>query len=83
MPLRVACAGGKYPLPESVGEMCEDNHKKMKPVEFSNFAFTAKLQVLIKELERIRDSDPSSKSSFFVPASEAQLFLTLLFIHFG
>lgn len=67
MPLRVACAGGKYPLPESVGEKCEDNDKKMKPVKFSNFAFTSKLRVLLKELERIRDSDPSSKSNLEVP----------------
>jgi hypothetical protein len=77
-PLRVACAGGKYPLPSSVGEVgdagvgdslaCDDEAEggvstkkaaRGSSVNFSDFVFTSKLNVLIAELEKIRDTDPS------------------------
>lgn len=39
--------------------------KKKKVIEFSDFAFTSKLKVLITELTRIRDEEPGSKSLIF------------------
>jgi hypothetical protein len=69
--LRVACAGGKYPIdidppPEETDEDENEGAKLKKttskrPKEYSTFVFTSKFKVLIAELERIRDEDPSSK----------------------
>ena len=76
MPLRVACAGGKYPIntapqPEPVDDdMIEDETTKprapKRPKEYSKFIFESKFQYLIEELEEIRDEDPSSKCFDFV-----------------
>jgi hypothetical protein len=70
-PLRVACAGGKYPInnapqPESADDdMSEDEATKKRttkrPKEYSKFVFESKFQYLIGALEKIRDEDPSSK----------------------
>jgi hypothetical protein len=74
-PLRVACSGGSYPLPgvdddEGLEDSVEDGEnqsrattkKQKKIVRYSDFAFTSKFKVLLSELERIRDKDPSCKS---------------------
>ena len=76
MPLRVACAGGKYPIntaPQSEpvdDNMADDETTKQKsikrPKEYSKFIFESKFQYLIEELEKIRDEDPSSKCFDFV-----------------
>ena len=76
MPLRVACAGGKYPIntapqPEQVDDdMADEETTKQKsikrPKEYSKFIFESKFQYLIEELEEIRDEDPSSKCFDFV-----------------
>lgn len=39
----------------------EPRQKVKKKTEFSKFAFTSKLNILVKELERIRDTEPKSK----------------------
>eukprot|EP00429_Kryptoperidinium_foliaceum_P043107 CAMPEP_0176102834 /NCGR_PEP_ID=MMETSP0120_2-20121206/51588_1 /TAXON_ID=160619 /ORGANISM="Kryptoperidinium foliaceum, Strain CCMP 1326" /LENGTH=1287 /DNA_ID=CAMNT_0017436909 /DNA_START=94 /DNA_END=3957 /DNA_ORIENTATION=- len=72
LPLRVACAGGKYPIPEESEKIEEgedgtaDEETKVKaPKKYSSFVFTSKLKVLVAELEKIRDTDPSSKSLVF------------------
>ena len=73
--MRVACSGGYYPLNDS-GEDAEPDdddgsdveekpRAKHKEVKYSDFAFTSKFNVLLSELERIRDEDPSSKSLVF------------------
>jgi len=67
LPLRVACSGGQYPLPSSVDEKVVEDESvgtkaKRKQVEYSTFEFTSKLKVLIKQLDNIRNSDPSSES---------------------
>lgn len=72
-PLRVACSGGNYPISgfddDDDGDATEADDvdqttqkKKKKEVKYSNFAFTSKFNVLLAELERIRDDDPSCKS---------------------
>jgi hypothetical protein len=72
-PLRVACSGGKYPISgcddDDNGDVTEADDldqttqkKKKKVVKYSDFAFTSKFIVLLAELERIRDDDPSCKS---------------------
>lgn len=75
-PMRVACAGGPYPLicdddddEEEEGGV-EDNgkqkrRKKKKDVPYSSVAFQSKFKVLISELIRCRDEDASSKSLVF------------------
>ena len=78
MPLRVACAGGKYPIntapqPEQADDdMADEETTKQKsikrPKEYSKFIFESKFQCLIEELEEIRDEDPSSKYCDFVLA---------------
>jgi hypothetical protein len=76
-PMRVACSGGKYPLEDineeentdndaSDEEMDDEPRKKKKQVIYSDYAFTSKFKVLLSELERIRDEDPTCK---FVCAS--------------
>ena len=70
-PQRVACAGGHPPLNTEAGDVEEDgNEGETKPqkkseVKLSDFCFTSKLNNLIEELKRARDSDPSSKSLVF------------------
>lgn len=73
MPLRVACAGGAYPLFDEI-EKTEENDNGSDdetipkkgppkgPKTYSEFVFTSKFKSLIVELEKIRDNDPSSKS---------------------
>lgn len=54
-PMRVACSGGH--IPEDVEEDEENQtkkKKKKKATKNSNFCFTAKFKVLLKELERVR-----------------------------
>jgi hypothetical protein len=63
---RIACSGGRYPLEAENSEDEEDEEvrrRKRKKTKYSHFAFTSKLKTLIKELERIRDEDPSCKLS--------------------
>lgn len=64
-PLRVACSGGKYPLENETQPINSDEEKKPSPKMYSDFAFTSKFRVLLKELESIRDTDASSKSLVF------------------
>lgn len=71
-PLRVACAGGPYPLidnksDDGMEEEVEENGKKKKKsdVVYSTVAFKSKFKALISELERCRDEDASSKSLVF------------------
>ena len=64
-PLRVACSGGKYPLENETQQDDSDEEKKPSPKVYSDFAFTSKFRVLLKELESIRDTDASSKSLVF------------------
>jgi len=73
-PMRVACAGGPYPLMddgtsedthEEVGEAESGKKKEKKIVAYSDVAFEAKFKVLISELKRSRDKDASSKSLVF------------------
>jgi len=64
-PLRVACSGGKYPLEDETQQDKSDEEKKPSPKVYSDFAFTSKFRVLLKELESIRDTDASSKSLVF------------------
>lgn len=66
MPLRAACSGGRYPLLESIDNESEvgtedTGDRKKKQVHYSKFEFAGKFRILIDELERIRDSDPSSE----------------------
>jgi hypothetical protein len=74
-PMRVACSGGTYPLEDINEEEDTDNdasdeemddeprkdRKKKKEVKYSDYAFTSKFKVLLSELERIRDEDPTCK----------------------
>jgi hypothetical protein len=65
VPLRVACAGGHIPL--TADDEDEENDdpvtkKKKKKQVFSEFSFKHKLNVLIRELEKIRDNEPDCKS---------------------
>ena len=55
-PLFVACSGGYHPLPN--GSSVEDEEVEDSSYDFE---FTSKFQVLIEELAKTRDSDPSSK----------------------
>jgi hypothetical protein len=64
--MRVACSGGKYPLDavdEGEDDLEAEDGKKRKtaPVLYSDFAFTSKFKTLLKELENIRDKDPTCK----------------------
>ena len=78
IPLRVACSGGHFPLaPEAVlddgyddddveaGSDAEERPRKKRMQKYSDFAFTSKCMGLLKELEKIRDSEPESKSLVF------------------
>jgi len=69
-PMRVACAGGPYPLvddesDDNMAEEVEENRKKKKSVVYSSVAFKSKFKTLISELKRYRDEDASSKSLVF------------------
>ena len=77
-PMRVACSGGFFPLDEgeSIGADGQEEEEegmngrpqrglKKKVVKYSELAFTSKFKVLLSELERIRDEDPTSKSLVF------------------
>eukprot|EP00525_Craspedostauros_australis_P006064 CAMPEP_0198111860 /NCGR_PEP_ID=MMETSP1442-20131203/3791_1 /TAXON_ID= /ORGANISM="Craspedostauros australis, Strain CCMP3328" /LENGTH=388 /DNA_ID=CAMNT_0043768461 /DNA_START=103 /DNA_END=1269 /DNA_ORIENTATION=+ len=70
MPMRVACAGGKYPIKTTADDDTEDVDGRRRSAmpkvkELSKFVFTRKFQVLLKELVRIRDTDATSKSLVF------------------
>jgi hypothetical protein len=72
-PSRIACAGGRIPITEDTEN--QDKKKKAargikkdeaKPMqkkiqEFSKFRFQSKFNVLINELEKIRDDEPECK----------------------
>eukprot|EP00980_Cylindrotheca_fusiformis_P010788 scaffold2442_cov146-Cylindrotheca_fusiformis.AAC.3 len=73
-PMRVACSGGCIPLDDGGGaaDECEDMDedrlvvaRKKDAVKYSDFAFRAKFRVLIKELKKAREKDPTSKSLVF------------------
>ena len=74
-PMRVACSGGFFPIDGAedieVDETTEETNeqggkgRKKKTVKYSTFAFQSKFKVLISELDRIRDEDPTSKSLVF------------------
>ena len=53
-PLRVACSGGHIPEDVLEDEENQTKKKKKKATKNSNFCFTAKFKVLLKELERVR-----------------------------
>ena len=69
MPMRVACSGGRVPLVDDGNvatdadedeAMVEETKKKGKKVQqFSEFAFTSKLQTLVNELKQVRQQDPN------------------------
>lgn len=81
MPLRVASAGGRYPLPGSSSPSIEDDDDEERdrdevggggrkkspriPVKYSDFVFESKAKVLVAELKTIRDNEPDSKSLIF------------------
>ena len=88
LPLRVACAGGPVPLfspeletgEEGSDESEDDAPRKPKKTQvFSDFAFTSKLEVLVHELETIRDKSPEGKNelAFTSPVWESW-YLTIL-----
>jgi SNF2 family DNA or RNA helicase len=73
-PMRVACSGGCIPLDgdtEYDEEDPNDSDEEKKPAarkkqeKYSDFCFTAKFNVLLRELKRARDEDPTSKSLVF------------------
>jgi SNF2 family DNA or RNA helicase len=70
-PMRVACSGGRIPLGDEHTDKDEDIDegisatRKMTEVLYSDFCFTAKFNVLIRELKRARDNDPTSKTLVF------------------
>lgn len=70
--MRVACSGGKYPL-DAVADDEDDleaeggDKRKKAPVVYSDFAFTSKFKTLLKELENIRDEDPTCKHHVSLP----------------
>ena len=91
MPMRVACSGGRVPLVDDGNvatdadedeALVEEPKKKGKKVQqFSEFAFTSKLQTLVNELKQVRQQDPNG----MFPASRhrcstIQISLTLLLI---
>ena len=85
-PLRVACAGGPVPLSNNAAnpEEDEDEYEQQQvgrngkqKVAYSKFAYTSKLEVLLKELERVRDEDPSCKFLSILPIMV--YFLPILF----
>ncbi|KAG7344196.1 DNA/RNA helicase, superfamily II, SNF2 family protein [Nitzschia inconspicua] len=76
LPLRVASAGGKYPVSESSSvpenqddeDEVDEERSKLRtrtPVKYSDFIFSSKAEVLISELKKIRDNEPDSKSLVF------------------
>ena len=67
LPLRVACSGGKVPVRGVSKQGNEENEGPDTTPDdvFSKFAFTSKFNVLIKELEKIRDDDATSKTLVF------------------
>lgn len=72
-PIRVACSGGNPPLnPEDGGTKGNDYDdedevkvQKKSEIKYSDFCFTAKLKVLVAELKKARENDPTSKSLVF------------------
>lgn len=69
LPVRIACAGGRVPLDANISAESEDDNdsheisardKKMKKtVSLSEYAYKSKLIRLVKELEKIRDKEPT------------------------
>jgi hypothetical protein len=65
--LRIACAGGRIPLPAENKDKDEAvanasaKAKQKKVQKFSNFRFQSKFNVLIEELKRIHDVEPGCK----------------------
>ncbi len=86
LPLRVACSGGvpeEDKLPNNAGHNTKESGKeksassatqsKAKKNKFiTNLIFKSKFECLVKELKRIRDTEPQSKSLVF-----SQFFSTL------
>ncbi|CAJ1949444.1 unnamed protein product [Cylindrotheca closterium] len=72
-PQRVACSGGNPPLnPEDGGSKNDDYDdeedvkvQRKSEIKYSAFCFTAKMKVLIAELKKARENDPTSKSLVF------------------
>jgi SNF2 family DNA or RNA helicase len=75
--LRDAMSGGKYNAgttptaadtdvtENDAGEIDEEKPRRKAETVLSDFAFTSKLKVLLKELERTKNADPTSKSLVF------------------
>lgn len=68
--IRIACSGGRYPLEIATNEKeswddTENNEgagkkrKKTKETVYSEFAFTAKLKALVKDLLATREENPT------------------------
>jgi hypothetical protein len=88
MPLRIACAGGRIPLDDVPTEPGEDDDdededapKKRKSRQFSKFAFTSKLKILVSELERLRTDDPTGTCSVWYLASGVVITINMPNIH--
>jgi SNF2 family DNA or RNA helicase len=71
-PMRVACSGGFIPLNDAAVDEDQEEYDNegddaphKKKITYSDFAFTSKFKMLLSELERIRDEDPTSKSLVF------------------
>jgi SNF2 family DNA or RNA helicase len=61
-PIRMACAGGRIPLDDEIDDEEDESEprKKCKKVQnYSDFAFTSKLNRLVKELVAAREGDPT------------------------
>lgn len=72
IPLRVACAGGNPPLvnneheKQSTSLKSDDDDRnnsaaaqKNRTVQYSDYAFTSKLKLLVQELKNVREKDPT------------------------
>lgn len=80
-PMRIACSGGHVPLEDEAAvdlatgedplDTTDENldgktKKSRKHVKFSDFAFSSKFHALLRELKRIRETDPSGKQLLIV-----------------
>jgi SNF2 family DNA or RNA helicase len=64
-PMKIACSGGRIPLGGQVEEEDKPVERNKEEVKYSDFCFTAKFNVLLRELKQAKDKDPSSKSLVF------------------
>jgi hypothetical protein len=86
LPLRIACAGGKTPLPSDSAHVEDDSDienededeegsgrkkRKKRIVRFSDYAFKSKLNTLIEELKRVREEESTCKKYAVTPLPRA------------